>query len=114
MPVYGLGTGPDGRPYYTMRLIKGDNLHVHIKRFHQDMAEGKESFDGPSLRKLLRRFLDVCQAIDYAHSRGVLHRDLKPGNVMLGKYGETLIVDWGLAKPLGASSRESSSKDLDT
>ena len=53
------------------------------------------------LRQLLRRFVDVCNAIAYAHSRGVLHRDLKPGNIMLGQYGETLVVDWGLAKPIG-------------
>ncbi len=50
-----------------MRLIKGDNLLEHIKRFHEDVAAGKEPFDGTALRKLLRRFLDVCQAIDYAH-----------------------------------------------
>ena len=49
---------------------------------------------------MLRRFTDVCNAIAYAHSRGVLHRDLKPGNIMLGPYGETLVVDWGLAKPV--------------
>jgi len=54
-----------------------------------------------AFRKLLRRFLDVCNAIDYAHSRGVIHRDIKPANIIVGKYGETLVVDWGLAKPLG-------------
>jgi serine/threonine-protein kinase len=55
------------------------------------------------LRTLLRRFVDVCNAIHYAHSRGVIHRDIKPGNVIVGNYGETLVVDWGLAKPMGRS-----------
>jgi serine/threonine protein kinase len=108
VPVYGLGTYADGRPYYAMRLIQGDNLREHIKLFHQEVKSGKERFDGPALRKLLRRFLDVCQAIDYAHARGILHRDLKPGNVMLGKYGETLVVDWGLAKAVQPSNTQSS------
>jgi serine/threonine protein kinase len=102
VPVYGLGSYADGRPYYAMRFIRGDSFKEAIARFHEDEALKKNR--GHRLlafRKLLRRFLDVCNAIDYAHSRGVLHRDIKPGNVIVGKHGETLVVDWGLAKPLG-------------
>ncbi len=101
IPIYGLGYDPSGRPFYAMRFIRGDSLADAINRYHDP--------DGPyvdpakrslQLRELLGRFLDVCNAMAYAHSRGVLHRDLKPGNVMLGPFGETLVVDWGLALPL--------------
>jgi serine/threonine protein kinase len=101
VPVYGLGTYSDGRPFYAMRFIRGETLREAIKRFHD--AEGPFRDPGEraiALRALLARFLDVCNAIAYAHSRGVLHRDLKPANVMLGPYGDTLVVDWGLAKVL--------------
>jgi serine/threonine-protein kinase len=102
VPVYGLGCYPDGRPYYAMRFIRGDALKEAIQRFHQaDQPDRDEGERRLAFRELLGRFVDVCQAVAYAHSRGVLHRDLKPGNVMLGKYGETLVVDWGLAKPVG-------------
>jgi eukaryotic-like serine/threonine-protein kinase len=101
VPVYGLGTYADGRPYYAMRFIRGESLKEAIDRFHKDEGLKKESGRRTlELRKLLRRFIDVCNAVDYAHSRGVLHRDLKPSNVVLGTHGETLVVDWGLAKPL--------------
>ena len=126
VPVYGLGHYADGRPYYAMRFIRGDSLKEAISRFHlaekpvregraleeppgQATAPGRAAVStgaatrGLELRKLLRRFMDVCNAIDYAHGRGVLHRDLKPGNVMIGRYGETLVVDWGLAKVLSRS-----------
>ncbi len=99
VPVYGLGNYADGRPYYAMRFIRGDSLKDAIKRFHDAAAKQRSPTERAiELRSLLGRFLDVCNAIEYAHSRGVLHRDLKPGNIMLGKYGETLVVDWGLAK----------------
>jgi eukaryotic-like serine/threonine-protein kinase len=102
VPVYGLGRTASGRPYYAMRFIRGDSLKEAIRRFHS--AE-KQSRRDPSrstleLRGLLARFIDVCDAVAYAHGRGVLHRDLKPGNIMLGRYGQTLVVDWGLAKTM--------------
>src|SRR5262249_3383301 len=99
VPVYGLGTYGDGRPYYAMRFIRGDSLKEAINIFHGD--EGLKKDPGRrslALRNLLRRFVDVCNTVDYAHSRGVLHRDVKPGNVIVGKHGETLVVDWGLAE----------------
>jgi eukaryotic-like serine/threonine-protein kinase len=102
VPVYSLGTSDDGRPFYAMRFIKGESLKEAIRRFHSANAAGRDESERLlELRKLLSRFIDVCNAIEYAHSRGVLHRDLKPENIMLGAYGETLVVDWGLAKPIG-------------
>ncbi len=114
IPVYGLGHDPTGRPFYAMRFIQGDSLKEAIAAFHGDEGLKKNSARRASrLRELLRRFTDVCNAVAYAHSRGVLHRDLKPGNIMLGPYGETLVVDWGLAKPLGrATSAEPACGDV--
>jgi serine/threonine protein kinase len=112
VPVYGLGTYGDGRPFYAMRFIRGDSLKDAIERFHKDKASLPAGERALRLRQLLGRFVDVCQAIAYAHSRGVLHRDLKPGNVMLGKYGETLVVDWGLAKVLDRADVEATEAPL--
>jgi serine/threonine-protein kinase len=113
VPVYGLGTYADGRPYYAMRFVKGDTLKEAIERFHADASlakdPGRRSLE---LRKLLRRFIDVCNAIDYAHNRGVLHRDIKPGNIIVGEHGETLVVDWGLAKATGKSDPDSHERTL--
>jgi WD40 repeat protein/serine/threonine protein kinase len=105
VPVYGLGQYDDGRPFYAMRFIKGDSLQEAAEQYHGTDSDSagprKSDYNSVEFRKLLGRFIDVCEAIAYAHSRGVLHRDLKPGNIMLGKYGETLVVDWGLAKVQG-------------
>jgi serine/threonine-protein kinase len=109
VPVYGLGHEPTGRPFYAMRFIRGNSLHEAIERFHAAERPGRDPGERAlALRELLGRFVDVCNAIAYAHSRGVLHRDLKPGNIMLGEYGETLVVDWGLAKPLSTEQQRSS------
>ena len=128
VPVYGLGTYADGRPYYAMRFIRGESLKEAIDQFHQRtdtkspstlVGKGPGGGTGTSvgsrdleLRKLLRRFTDVCNAIEYAHSRGVLHRDIKPGNIILGQHGETLVVDWGLAKATGKSDPSAAERTL--
>ena len=107
VPVYGLGAYADGRPYYAMRFIKGQSLQDAAEQFHADEEwkadPGRRSLE---LRQLLSRFVAVCNAVAYAHSKGVLHRDLKPDNVMLGSYGETLVVDWGLAKAIATREAE--------
>lgn len=110
VPVYGLGKYSDGRPYYAMRMIKGESLQAAIAQFYETKGRGATQ-RAMALRELLQRFVDVCNAMEYAHSRGILHRDLKPDNVMLGKYGETLVVDWGLAKAIGEADLKTRSDE---
>jgi serine/threonine-protein kinase len=100
VPVYGLGRYPDGRPFYAMRFIRGESLQAAIARYHESRSKGADASHSLEfeLRTLLTRFIAICNAVAYAHSRGVLHRDIKPANIMLGPFGETLLVDWGLAK----------------
>ena len=78
-----------------MRFVKGETLSTAIHRFHSGLDV---DFTGREFRWLLRRFMDACNPVAYAHSRGILHRDLKPSNIMLGPFGETLVMDWGVAK----------------
>ena len=99
--VYDEGRDGDGRLFYTMRLMRGRPLS-------QVLAERRGL--GERLG-LLAHYLDACQAIAYAHAQGVIHRDLKPANIMLGAFGETQVVDWGLARRLGAASDDPSDAD---
>lgn len=99
VPVYSLGYYEDGRPYYAMRFVHGVDMQQAIAAY-RDMSAAEKPL---KFRQLLSRLLDVCHTIHYAHSRGVLHRDIKPSNIMLGDYGETIVVDWGLAKASGES-----------
>ena len=99
IPVYGLGSDADGRPYYAMRFVEGESLKDALKRFHTDPPKRiPVGAKAVAFRGLLKRFADVCNAVAFAHSRNFVHRDLKPANVMLGPFGETLVVDWGLAR----------------
>jgi serine/threonine protein kinase len=97
VPVYDVGRRPDDQaPFYTMRFVRGRTLAEAARHFHERRGRGEAS--RLELRELLTAFAALCQAVAYAHSRGVLHRDLKPQNVVLGDYGEVVLLDWGLAK----------------
>jgi eukaryotic-like serine/threonine-protein kinase len=98
VPVYEIGKRGDGTTYYTMKLVRGKTLAQKLKEFAPDGPQPRaysERF------QLLNHFLDLCQAMAYAHSKNVIHRDLKPANVMVGEFGETVVLDWGLAKVKG-------------
>lgn len=82
VPVHDAGTLPDGRTYYAMKLIRGQRMDEWMR-------------DHPTLRARLGMFLRVCQPVAFAHARGIAHRDLKPSNVMIGDWGEVLVLDWG-------------------
>jgi serine/threonine protein kinase len=84
VPVYDCGTLPDGRAFYAMRLIEGKRLDEFLR-------------EEPSLAARLRAFEKICEAVAFAHDRGVVHCDLKPQNVMTGAFGEVFVMDWGIA-----------------
>ncbi len=88
VPVYEVGRREDGSLYYTQKLIRGRTMTKALK----------ETKNLPERLKLLSHFVDLCQAIGYAHQRGVVHRDIKPDNVMVGEFGETVVLDWGIAR----------------
>ncbi|WP_165243658.1 serine/threonine-protein kinase [Paludisphaera soli] len=113
VPVYSLGKRRDGRLFYAMRFIQGPSLTDKLKQLHgsdkaKPLAEGEAP---PTLPKLLRHFVQACQAMAYAHNRRILHRDLKPDHVMLGPFGETLVVDWGLAMTFDKREGEGAGDD---
>jgi len=95
VPVHEMAQLEDGTPYYTMKEIPGTTLKVE--------ASEEGTLD---LNRLIEAFRRVCEAMSYAHSNKIVHRDLKPENVMIGDFGEVLVVDWGLAKVLGAAAAE--------
>jgi len=97
VPVYGVGRDIHGEPVYAMRFVRGQTLQHSIDHFHAAAPTLSGGERRVAFRQLVTRLLSVCHTIAFAHSRGVIHRDVKPGNILLGEFGETLVVDWGLA-----------------
>ena len=93
VPVHDVGRMGDGCVFYTMKYVQGARLDQHLGKVH-------------SLADRLRIFLKICDAVAFAHTHGVLHRDLKPQNIMVGPFGEVLVMDWGLAKILAGTAAE--------
>ena len=105
IPVYELVRARDGRqPFYTMRFVKGRTLSEAARAYHDKRLAGQA--DALELPALLNAFVTVCNTVAYAHSRGVIHRDLKGQNVILGDFGEVVVLDWGLAKLVGRPEGE--------
>ena len=98
VPVHDVGTLPDGRVFYAMKFVRGVRLDEYAA-----------STD--STRERLRKFQAVCDAVAFAHAHGVIHRDLKPQNIMIGSFGEVLVLDWGVAKILRQDRSVSSEAD---
>jgi len=95
-PVHALGTLDDGTPWLAMKLIRGQTLAELLT------SRRRQSSGGDDVPRFIQVFEQICQAVGFAHSRGILHRDLKPLNVMVGEFGEVQVMDWGLAKELAS------------
>jgi serine/threonine-protein kinase len=98
VPVYGLGETFDGRAFLAMRFIDGKTLRAAVDEYHAGPT-ARPGERRRELNRLLHHLVAACNAVAYAHSRGIVHRDIKPDNIMIGRFNETLVVDWGLAVP---------------
>ncbi|VGO14152.1 Serine/threonine-protein kinase PknD [Pontiella desulfatans] len=114
MPVYNMGLDENGEPFFSMELIPGDSLKSIVRKLREGDAQYRETY---SIETLLNIFLKICDAIAFAHSRKVLHLDIKPDNIRVGGFGEVLVCDWGLAcvvnSPDGDPNAESFELDAD-
>ena len=99
VPVYEIAARDDGSVFYTMKLVRGRTMAHRLLQIQHSEASPQQKL--AERLKLLDAFTDLCNAVAYAHSRGVIHRDLKPANIMLGDFGETMVLDWGLARVQG-------------
>ena len=107
VPVHEIGVKEDGAPYFTMKLVRGENLAYILERLDDGNPLYTKEFN---LHRRLRIFIKICDAIAFAHSRGVIHLDLKPENIQIGEFGEVLVLDWGLAKIINDGDEDDESE----
>ena len=103
VPVHDMGKTDTGEIYFSMKYVSGESLKAVIKRLRAGDDVTREAF---SRARMLNLFQNVCMALAFAHARGIIHRDIKPANVMVGEFGETLVLDWGVAKVLSRSDKD--------
>jgi eukaryotic-like serine/threonine-protein kinase len=101
VPVHDVGVLEDGRVFYAMKLVRGSRLDEYAAR-------------NDSIKDRLRKFQAACEAVGFAHAHGVIHRDLKPQNIMIGSFGEVLVLDWGVAKSIDRRRLPESLAEADT
>ena len=113
VPVHSTGTDDNGKNFYSMQLISGQTLRQSLCEFHsrEYLNKGHRRLE---FVRLIRHFIAVCDTIDYAHSQDVIHRDIKPDNILIGEFGETFVVDWGLASVAPVDQTPAGGDDLST
>lgn len=110
VPIHDIGLDANGTPYFTMKLIRGETLRQALVK----LEKGDPAYVKRYTRdRLLRIFLKVCQGVAFAHSKGVIHLDLKPENIQIGDFDEVVIMDWGIARLLPVKSGRPSDEDDD-
>jgi serine/threonine-protein kinase len=105
VPVYALDVSVNGSLGYAMKLVQGRDLAAILEEAKEKIEQGQPLGEELALDKRLEYFIKVCDALEYAHSKGIVHRDLKPANIMIGRHNEVYLMDWGIARPMGAGGQ---------